>query len=156
MRYTVYLDTSVLGALTDSELPERAAATRRLLSLVRSGSLIGYLSAVVIEELAAAPEIVRARIDAELKTLPLDVIEETSECIALAKAYMREGLFPTRYANDARHVAIAAVGGMDALVSWNFRHMVNLEKRRQIAGVNLIEGYRPLAIVSPLEIPYGP
>jgi hypothetical protein len=53
---------------------------------------------------------------------------------------------------DARHVAIATVGQVDVLVSWNYRHLVNRRRREAFNGVNAIMGYRPIDIVSPPEV----
>ncbi len=152
MRYRLYLDTSVLGAVTDPGTGVRAEATQNLFKALRSRQYLGCISVVVLEEIADAPSGVRLTIDSCTKGLDLEVAEETAECIALAKAYLDEGLFPARFADDARHVAIATITDVDALVSWNFRHLVNVERRRKIAGINLMRGYRSLDIVSPLEL----
>jgi predicted nucleic acid-binding protein len=130
-------------------------ATQNLLNAIRARQYLGCISVVVLEEIADAPPEVRHTIDSHTKGLELEVAEETAECIALAKAYLNEGIFPVRFGDDARHVAIATLTDADALVSWNFRHLVNVEKRRKIAGINLLRGYRSLDIVSPLEVAHG-
>jgi hypothetical protein len=55
---------------------------------------------------------------------------------------------------DARHVAIAVCHHIPILVSWNFRHLVNISRRRKINGINILKGYPTIDIVSPLEIEY--
>ena len=50
------------------------------------------------------------------------------------------------------HIAIAAVAEVDVVVSWNFRHIVRLDKIRLFNGVNLECGYKPLTIYSPREV----
>jgi hypothetical protein len=155
MRYRLYLDTSVLGALTDPGPSLRVEATQDLLKAIRNRQYLGCISVVVIEEIADAPSAVRRIIDSATKGLDLEVLEETAESIALAKAYLDEKLFPARFADDARHVAIGTITDVDALVSWNFRHLVNVERRRKVAGINLMKGYRALDIVSPLEVTHG-
>lgn len=62
------------------------------------------------------------------------------------------GAIPADYEDDARHVAIATVNDIRAVVSWNFRHMVNIERKRKINSVNLREGLPLLDLVSPWEI----
>lgn len=57
-----------------------------------------------------------------------------------------------KYADDARHVAIATVQGLTVIVSWNFHHLVNLRREAGFNAVNLLQGYPPVRIVSPLEL----
>ncbi|MFQ5904471.1 MAG: PIN domain nuclease, partial [Candidatus Binatia bacterium] len=61
-------------------------------------------------------------------------------------------IVPLRYRNDLRHVAVATVARVDALVSWNFRHLVNLRTRRAVHAVNVRLGYPLMEIVSPEEV----
>jgi len=70
----------------------------------------------------------------------------------LADAYLAaKVLGPARRA-DALHVAAATVGGADVIVSWNFQHIVNYQRIHGFNGVNVLNGYRELAIYSPLEM----
>lgn len=152
MRYRLYLDTSVLGALTDQEPIEWVKATETFFRLLESGRYAGCLSALVLEELGSAPDHVRNTISSRLKLLSMDILEETAESVTLAQAYVDQGIIPAKYVDDARHVAIATIAEVHALVSWNFRHLVNLDKRRKIDGINLLKGYHRLDIISPLEV----
>jgi len=56
------------------------------------------------------------------------------------------------YYSDALHLAVASVHGMDYLVSWNFRHIVNVRTRALVSSVNTNNGLRPLEIVAPPEL----
>lgn len=58
------------------------------------------------------------------------------------------------YRDDCRHVALASVTGVDLLVSWNFRHIVQYDKIRKFNAVNMLRGYPTLEIRSPLEVIY--
>jgi hypothetical protein len=51
-----------------------------------------------------------------------------------------------------RHIALATIADVDALVSWNFRHIVRLDKIRLFNAVNVESGYRVLNILSPREV----
>jgi hypothetical protein len=59
------------------------------------------------------------------------------------------------YTDDARHVAACTVARLDYLVSWNFRHLVNVQREAGFNAVNLLQGYRAVRIVNPLELIYG-
>jgi hypothetical protein len=70
----------------------------------------------------------------------------------LTEKYMAENIVSEQYASDALHIAIATVLGVDVLVSWNFKHIVNLNKIRLFNAVNLREGYGILDIRTPQEV----
>ena len=65
------------------------------------------------------------------------------------------GFQPRRLADDARHAAVCTVAQIDFLVSWNFKHLVNVSRETAFNGVNLLRGYRAVRIVNPLELIYG-
>jgi len=79
------------------------------------------------------------------------VLDITPDARALADAYLEAGVVSEDDYNDALHLAVATVHGMDIVASWNFQHVVNHETRRSVRGVNLLKGYRELHIESPLE-----
>lgn len=81
------------------------------------------------------------------------LIEEGAASLRLAHAYMAARLVPPPKRNDARHIALATVADLDAIVSWSFRDMVNLRKKRIVHSVNAKFGYRLIDIISPLEVP---
>lgn len=75
--------------------------------------------------------------------------EESEE---LAEEYVRQEVVSRRMLVDAQHIAVATVARVDVLVSWNFRHIVNLDRIRGFNAVNLRMGYSMLEIRSPLEV----
>lgn len=152
MQVKLYLDTSVLGALCDPGPEERVAATRWVIEGLVDGRWDGFISTLVLEEVERAPESVRQKIASELSKIPLSVLEESSESLSLAGAYLLGGAIPAKYEDDARHIAIAAINDIRIIVSWNFRHMVNIESKRRINSVNLRENLPMLDLVSPWEV----
>lgn len=76
----------------------------------------------------------------------------TEEAFDLAKRYIEEGVLGGGKLVDAEHIAIATVNRVDVLVSWNFKHIVNLQRIRGYNSVNLKCGYPLLEIRSPLEV----
>ncbi len=152
MRLKLYLDTSVLGAVCDPGPEDRLVATRRLPEGLVDGRWEGYISTLVLEELERAPDSVRETIAMELRRSALAVLEESPQSVALAEAYASSGAIPANYEDDARHIAIATVNDIRVIVSWNFRHMVNIERKRRINSVNVRDGFPLLDLVSPWEI----
>jgi hypothetical protein len=143
----IYVDTSVLGGCFD---PEFAPWSNNLMQDFRAGRFQPVLSEVTAAEVATAPEPVRA-LHAELLGLPADVLPVTTETLALLAAYEAKGILGQRFRNDMLHIALASIADVDVLVSWNFRHIVRLDKIRLFGSVNLELGYKPLSIYSPRE-----
>lgn len=66
--------------------------------------------------------------------------------------YLKTKIIPKKYRDDWRHIAVAVVNDADVIVSWNCRHMANIEKKRMFNTVNLLLGYRQVDIVTPMEV----
>ena len=148
----LYFDTSVLGGLTDREDERRLAITRGLLQAVADGVHNGVISNIVQEELQRAPADLRQAILHEIHTVEFELVVEDEESRALFAEYAAMRIVPMRYRNDLRHVAVATIARVDALVSWNFRHLVNVRTRRAVHAVNFRLGYPLIEIVSPEEV----
>jgi predicted Rdx family selenoprotein len=73
----------------------------------------------------------------------------------LAAAYMAQKVVPAKFVDDAGHVAVCTVAGLDYLVSWNFKHLANIHREAGFNSVNLLQGYRPLRIVAPTFLIHG-
>ena len=148
----LYLETSVLGAVTDREDPRRVAITQRLLRAVAVGDHEGVISNVVQEELERAPADLREAILHEIRAIEFELAAEDAASRALFAAYQAVRIVPARFRNDLRHVAVATIARVEAIVSWNFRHLVNVRTRRAIHAVHLRLGYPLIEIVSPEEV----
>ncbi len=148
----LYLDTSLLGAVLDRDDPRRVSVSRALLEAIAGQRHVGVISNVVEEELEQAPEAVREGILAEIRAIELELVVESEESGVLLSEYEASAVIPARYQNDLRHVAVASTAQVDALVSWNFRHIVNVRTRRAVHSVNLRLGYPLIEIVSPEEV----
>ena len=146
---TLYLDSSVLGGYYDEEFLE---ATRTLWSQMKQGRFHFVSSLLVDQEISAAPERVQSLM-AETFT-QADLLPYTAEAEELAAAYLAQKVVPAKFADDARHVAIAVVNAVNIIASWNFKHLVNLQREAGFNAVNLLQGWPTVRIVSPLELIY--
>ena len=148
---TLYLDTSVIGGRFDEEFK---IATRELFRQADLGLYQLFVSVVTESEIQnAPPEIQKFFIETFAdagQVLPL-----TGESEKLARAYVAAGVVSPNYADDARHVAIATVEQVGLVVSWNFRHLANYRRETGFNAVNLLQGYRPVRILTPMELIYG-
>jgi predicted nucleic acid-binding protein len=147
---SLYLDTSVIGGYFD---PEFMADTRALWRLRDEGRFRFISSQLVIDEIAGAPEHVRELIGTTFATE--DVLDVSDEMEGLAAAYMTQKVVPSKYVNDAEHVAVCTVARLEYLVSWNFKHLANVRREAGFNAVNLLQGYRPVRIVAPTSLIHG-
>lgn len=74
------------------------------------------------------------------------------EALRLSALYQSRGVLTPRFGNDMPHIALATISDVDVLVSWNFKHIVRLDKIRLFNAINLEQGYKPLTIYSPREV----
>ncbi|MBI5302478.1 MAG: PIN domain protein [Chloroflexi bacterium] len=144
----IYIDTSVVGGCFDKEY---AKESMQLWHEFNGGKKIAVASDLLLLELEEAP----LRVRQLLNDLPADSVEYVSldeEALALANAYLLDGAVAESSQSDARHIAIATVARVDVLVSWNFKHIVNLNRIRRFNAVNLKRGYPIIEIRSPSEV----
>ncbi|MCX5900966.1 MAG: PIN domain-containing protein [Proteobacteria bacterium] len=144
----VYVDTSVFGGCFDDEYRKWST---RLFRELRQGTKCAIISDITIKELENAPQKVKKLLDI-LPDKNRKTVFSGDEDIALATAYINEGAITARFYNDALHIAIATINKVDVLVSWNFKHIVNLNRIRLYNSVNLKRGYSLIEIRSPMEV----
>ena len=144
----IYIDTSVLGGCFDPEYKEESL---RLFDEFIEGQKIAVVSDLVLFELEDAPDEVRQLLT-RLPPISIEYVALNEDSLALAKAYLQDGAVAESSQSDARHIAMATVNRVDVLVSWNFKHIVNLSRIRRFNAVNLKLGYMALEIRSPREV----
>ncbi|MDR3291712.1 MAG: hypothetical protein LBT10_06150 [Methanobrevibacter sp.] len=142
----IYVENSVIGGYFDKEFEKHA---KRLFEEFKRGTFKAVISSHVMDELGnGAPQ----HVIGNLKQINYDEYELTKEMIDLADKYMESCIVTKKYYEDGLHIAIATVIGVDVLVSWNFKHIVNLNKIKLFNHVNLMERYLPLEIRTPPEV----
>jgi len=148
MKYKVYIDTSVIGGYYDDEFSE---ITRLFFERIKKKELMIHLSEISRLELLPAPKQVKEVV----YLIPEDCLinlEFTEDAQDLANHYIKEKILGKASLNDAYHIAIATVNRLDVLVSWNFKHIVNLDKIRLFNAMNLKLGYPMIEIRTPKEL----
>lgn len=147
-RVRIYVDTSVIGGCLDAKF---AGDSLKLIESARAGACILLISAITRQELVMAPPAVSAI----LQGLPQHAVEElrvSPEALDLADKYLAAQVIGAGMLADAQHIAIATVNNADVLVSWNFKHIVNLLRVRGYNSVNVRQGYQSLEIRTPREV----
>ncbi|HTI07752.1 MAG TPA: hypothetical protein VL832_04320, partial [Puia sp.] len=111
------------------------------------------LSDITEGELQEAPEMIR-NLFIELSAGQATKIELTEEAVQLADTYLAEKVVGKTSRVDCFHIALATIQRVDILVSWNFKHIVNVQRIRGYNSVNMKLGYPTIDIRSPKEIIY--
>ncbi len=150
MKLRLYLDTSVIGGYFDAEW---MADTRELWEQARAGKWQLLASIVTEREVRDAPEEVRRHFASSFDAT--SILDTSEEIEKLAESYLAAGVVTRKFADDALHVAMASVHGIRLIVSWNFKHLVNVRREDGFNAVNLLEGWPLIRIVSPKEIIYA-
>ena len=123
----------------------------RLFHDFKSGKRIAVVSDITLDELSDAPGSVKQIFDS-IPEKYLEVLVAGSEAKSLAELYILEEAVSRKYYEDALHIAISTVNQVNVLASWNFKHIVNLDRIRKYNAVNMKNGYPVLEIRSPREI----
>jgi hypothetical protein len=145
---TLYLDTSVVGGYFDDEWKE---ATREMFSQADLGLYHLVASVVTAREVMGAPPEVQAHFASAFSDAA-QILELTDEAENLACAYLAAGVVSPKYADDARHIAVATVNALPLVVSWNFKHLANIKREAGFNAVNLLQGWPQIRILTPLQL----
>lgn len=148
MKQRIYIDTSVVGGYFDEEFKD---ATIKLFERLENNEIIFVVSDLLDLELINAPKQVREH----LFNYPAEKfqrIELSEEAIKLADSYINEKVVGKTSLEDCRHIAMATIHKVDVLASWNFKHIVNLDRIKGYNSVNLRLGYSMIEIRSPKDL----
>ncbi len=150
MKPRIYADTSIFGGCFDDEFREWST---KLIDEFRIGDKISVISDLTLREIENAPKEVKETFQSIPETFREYLLLD-EEAKFLAKKYIEEGTVTSKFLVDAQHIAIATINRVDVLVSWNFKHIVNLRRIQLYNATNLKYGYPIIEIRSPREITY--
>ena len=154
-RQKIYLDTSVISHIEAPDAPEKQADTRKLWAMIQDGEYEAFLSPIGVLELENCPEPKQSTLTRQLKTIKYTLLQETDEVIELATQYLNAGILQKKSFDDCQHIAYACVYNCDMVVSWNFKHMVNIKTIMGVKSVNALAGYKEMSIYSPTMLISG-
>ncbi|MEQ9620662.1 type II toxin-antitoxin system VapC family toxin [Coleofasciculus chthonoplastes] len=154
MSETVYIETSILGHLTARPTDNLILAAN--IKITQDwwndfrGSFVLYASEVVEDEAARGDQEIAHRRLNLLQSLML--LELTEEALELAQAFLNQSNLPSKASNDALHIALATVYGLDYLLTWNCKHMANAKIQRKLSQISSQLGYVLPIICTPYEL----
>ena len=144
----VYIDTSIVGGFFDKEFEKE---TKLLFKRLENKEVIFVVSTVLGQELRDAPQHVKTLLQKYDKSC-FEEVEMTAEAKELANKYITEKIVGKTSFEDCYHIALATIHKVDVLASWNFKHIVNLERIKGYNGVNLKMNYSIIEIRNPKEL----
>lgn len=149
----IYIDTSVISHLQHEDMPERMKETLLFWEELKTGKYAVCISELALREIKRCPQPKQASLINYLGEIEYEILIDSEEVMALAKAYVENGVLAQKNENDCVHMAFAATSECDVIVSWNFKHMVRLKTIQGVRVVNLKNGYfKPIDIVQPSMI----
>jgi hypothetical protein len=151
----LYLDTSVISFLEAEDAPEKRTISRTFWKAVKNRRYEITISRLLLVEIGRCQEPLRSNLLTHLAAIEYTLLDESTGVIGLAERYIEKRIIPARFRDDALHLAHATIAGCDAVVSWNFRHMVRLEVIKSIKSINEALGFAQLEIVTPQSFSEG-
>ncbi|MFN6475203.1 type II toxin-antitoxin system VapC family toxin [Nostoc sp. DedQUE07] len=154
MSETVYIETSILGYLTARSTDNLILAANMKITQdwwnIRRGSFVLYASEIVEDEAARGDAAIA---DQRLNLLEsLTFLDLTEEAIELAQEFLQQSNLPPKASNDALHISLATVYGLDYLLTWNCKHMANAQIQRKLSQISSELGYELPVICTPYEL----
>jgi len=143
----LYLETSVWSYYYSEDLQEKMEVTRVFLQTVESGKYDIYISNFVYREINEVEDIIVSRLTDLIEEFKPTELEITPEVYKLASKYIKAGILTGKSHTDSMHAAITGVYNLDALISWNCKHLANMVRRNKINSINIRYGYKPIDIL---------
>lgn len=148
----VYLDTSVISYLKQDDSPDETKITLRLWEKFKTGIYGIYLSQVDFTEMDKCEEPKLSFLKEKLNEIDFEILEVKSSTQALAKEIINMGILTGKSFDDCTHIAVAIENECDIIVSWNFKHMVNIKTINGVRAITILKNQKNINILNPLTL----
>ena len=149
----IYLDTSAIGYLDEISSPKEMNEMRTLWTLIKNGEYSVVISPVVIDELMANLNTTkRDMLLSDLNQIEYTIAEITDDVYKIAKSVVLNGVLHDRNYNDCLHIACAITCRCDCIVSYNFKHLVNIHTIKGVRAISNLHGNGNIDIVSAITL----
>lgn len=146
----VYLDTSVISYLEQDDAPEKMEITRKVWELFKKGNYELYMSNLVTYELNKCKDVQKRKKFAqrlnEVEFFLVDIVENVEN---LAQEFVSKGILKEKSLDDCKHIATAMMYECDYIISWNFKHIVNVRTVNGVREIAMENGRKNISIYSP-------
>ena len=149
----IYLDTSAIGYLDEITSPKEMEEMQSLWVLIKNGVYSVVISPVVMDELMANLNIAKRDILlSNLGQIEYAISEVTEDVHKIAKSVVINGVLPEKNYNDCLHIACAITSRCDCIVSYNFKHLVNIQTIKGVRAISNLHGNGNIDIVSAITL----
>ncbi|MEK7309788.1 MAG: hypothetical protein AAB038_03140 [Planctomycetota bacterium] len=149
----LYLDTSVWGFLIERQQIEKKKITEDFFKQSKQQGWRIFISPLVLDEVNRFRDLeLKNNIERFIKDYTPELLPYDEEIGNMTDRLAAFNIIPTDYLDDIRHLAFAVFYEMDAIVSWNMKHMVNLRTKRAVAGVCSLIGVKEVNVLTPEEV----
>ena len=145
----VYLDTSVISHLFQEDVPEKMTDTRQLWEMFRQEKYDVYLSTVTLEEIEDCPEPKRSNLLNCLEQISYTLVPINNNVSEIAEQIIEMGILTKKSYDDCQHIGAAIISECDCIISWNFKHIVNIKTIRGVRAITNLKGHKPIEILNP-------
>jgi predicted nucleic acid-binding protein len=154
MKSKLYIETTIPSYLVSTPSRDIIIAghqqTTRIWWKSRKEFFDIFISQLVIDEASAGnPDQAKLRLEAIQEFPQLEIIEEA---VQLTAELLKAGVFPPKALTDAAHIAVAAVHGIEYLMTWNCKHIANATIFQSVREICLQQGYSFPTICTPEEL----
>jgi len=148
-RLKIYLDTSVISHLDAPDTPDKMNDTMKLWGKMKNGLYEIVTSDIALGEISNCKEPKQSILLDYLAEIEYEQFSITDEAEFLANEIIKQGILTQKNFDDCLHIAIAVIVNCDIILSWNFKHMVNIKTINGVRAVNLLNGYKSIDIFTP-------
>jgi predicted nucleic acid-binding protein len=146
----IYLDTTAVSYLDQQDSPEKMQDTLAFWEFLRTKDCEVLLSSVTLEEIDRNAEPKRNKLKGFLSQIEYKEIKITEEIAGVANKLIENGTLTPKSFDDCLHIACSLVHDCTCIVSWNFRHIVNM---RTVRGVKLVAAQTGYGLVTMICTP---
>lgn len=148
-KFKLYLDTSVISYLDQQDTPEKMAETLEFWQKLKAGEFEVVISNIVLNEIGRCDLQKKKILTDFLAEIKYSVVEVNSQITRIANRFITLSILKQSSFDDCRHLAAAIAEDCDAIVSWNFKHIVNPKTVMGVKAVSALEGYKDMLIYPP-------
>lgn len=148
----VYLDTSVISYLKQDDAPEKTGITLNLWEKFKTGIYDIYLSDVTITEINKCNKEKLAFCNNKLSEIKYNNLEITDEVFDLVDEIIEIGILTEKSVEDCQHIAVAVLNECDVIISWNFKHLVNIKTIQGVRRITQLKGFKDIEIINPITL----
>ena len=145
----IYLDTSVISHLDAPDAADKMQDTLTLWNKIKADEYTVVLSSITLAELDECLEPKREVLFDYLNKIQYEVVELDAQAIEIAEKFVDLGILKQKSFDDCQHIAAAIISKCDAIISWNFKHIVNHKTIQGVKAVTALSGFKDVMIYTP-------